>query len=66
MVIFGHDSHRNDYGAFALSEDAFGQFATKIRTFAQGKPILYILSGGSNAAVAKAAIPLTIKAFIDP
>ncbi|MGI6435629.1 MAG: hypothetical protein ACOX0F_09755 [Syntrophomonadaceae bacterium] len=64
MVIFGHDSHHNDYGAFALTETAFEHFARKIHDFSRGKPVLFILSGGSNAAVAKAVIPMIIKAFV--
>ncbi|MDD5665744.1 MAG: histone deacetylase [Actinomycetota bacterium] len=55
FVIFGHDSHHDDYGAFELSDDVYGVFAREVR---QSFPrrVCYVLSGGSNPRVARRAI----------
>lgn len=65
ILIFGHDSHRNDYGAFNLSEKSYPFLGRKLHDLAQGKPVLMILSGGSNPSVAELAIPGLIKGFME-
>ncbi|MGI5880392.1 MAG: hypothetical protein ACOX6L_07345 [Syntrophomonadaceae bacterium] len=64
IVIFGHDSHCLDYGDFYLTTAAYQSLAGKIRVFAQKRPVLFVLSGGSNPQVASEAIPTVIKEFI--
>lgn len=64
FVIFGHDSHCLDYGDFNLTFDAYQEMARKIRIFARGRPVLWVLSGGSNPQVAATAIPTVIKESI--
>lgn len=55
FIVFGHDNHRDDYGAFALSDEAYSAFALKVKEFfPQG--VCYVLSGGSNPRVARRAI----------
>ncbi|HWP97633.1 MAG TPA: hypothetical protein VN426_12375 [Syntrophomonadaceae bacterium] len=65
ILIFGHDSHRLDYGAFNLSEDSYSFLGRKIRSLAVGKPVLMVLSGGANPEVARRAIPDLITSFIE-
>lgn len=65
IVIFGHDSHSQDYGGFYLTEAGFLQFARNIRAFGEGKPILFVLSGGSNPQVAREVIPMVIDVFVE-
>ena len=55
FVIFGHDSHRDDYGGFALGDGAYRAFAEKVRA-AFPRKVCYVLSGGSNPRVARRAI----------
>lgn len=64
MVVFGHDGHTNDYGGFYLHTEAYVDFARKIRAMATGKPILYILSGGSRAEIAAEVIPAVIREYL--
>jgi len=55
FIIFGHDNHRDDYGAFALSDSVYSRFARKVKQlFPRG--VCYVLSGGSNPRVARKAI----------
>ncbi|NLF44609.1 MAG: histone deacetylase [Syntrophomonadaceae bacterium] len=61
IMIFGHDSHSLDYGDFNLTFNAYQELARKIRVFARGRPVLWVLSGGSNPQVAATAIPTIIK-----
>jgi acetoin utilization deacetylase AcuC-like enzyme len=54
-VIFGYDSHREDYGAFRLSVDAYSRFAVATgERFPSG--VCYVLSGGSGVEVGREAI----------
>ena len=55
FVVFGHDSHRDDYGAFELGDDVYGEFARRVKAaFPSG--VCYVLSGGSRPHVARRAI----------
>lgn len=55
FVVFEHDSHDDDYGAFRLSDEAYGSFARLVKkAFPRG--VCYVLSGGSNPRVAVRAI----------
>ena len=64
IVIFGHDSHCLDYGDFYLTTGAYKEMACNIKIFANGRPVLFVLSGGSNPQVAAEAIPAVIREFI--
>jgi acetoin utilization deacetylase AcuC-like enzyme len=55
FVIFGHDSHRDDYGAFELSDDVYAVFARKVKE-SFPRHVCYVLSGGANPRVARRAI----------
>lgn len=65
ILIFGHDSHRLDYGAYNLSEASYSFLGGKIRLLAAGRPVLMVLSGGANPEVARQAIPALITSFIE-
>ncbi len=65
IVIFGHDSHSEDYGNFYLSDQAYPEMARQIKKFAAHKPVLFVLSGGSNPDVARRVIPPLIEVFLD-
>lgn len=55
FVVFGHDSHRDDYGAFELGDDVYREFAFRVkRSFPSG--VVYVLSGGARPHVARQAI----------
>ncbi|MGE5417758.1 MAG: histone deacetylase [Acidobacteriota bacterium] len=66
IVIFGHDSHCLDYGNFFLTDSTYVTMAQSIKAFASGKPVLFILSGGSNPQVASKIIPSIIQIFSEP
>lgn len=55
FVIFGHDSHREDYGAFELSGEAYRKFALLVKKYFPVK-VCYVLSGGARPQVARKAI----------
>ena len=55
FVVFGHDSHSDDYGAFELSDGAYAAFARKLKEFFPSR-VCYVLSGGANPRVARRAI----------
>ncbi|MBC7248015.1 MAG: histone deacetylase [Actinobacteria bacterium] len=55
FIIFGHDSHREDYGAFELSDGAYREFAVKVRKYFPSR-VCYVLSGGARPRVARRAI----------
>lgn len=55
FIIFGHDSHRDDYGAFELSDGVYEVFARKVKELCPGR-VCYVLSGGANSRVARKAI----------
>lgn len=57
FVIFGHDSHKDDYGGFELSSSAYPKMTKIIKQFVAGRGLVFVLSGGSNADVASKAIP---------
>ncbi|WP_054694216.1 hypothetical protein [Syntrophomonas palmitatica] len=64
IAIVGHDGHGQDYGDFYLSTGAFKEFAQKIRTYAAGRPVMFVLSGGSNPFVAEEVIPALITGYL--
>ncbi len=55
FIVFGHDSHRDDYGAFELSDEVYGVFARKVKGLFPAR-VCYVLSGGANPRVARRAI----------
>jgi acetoin utilization deacetylase AcuC-like enzyme len=57
FVIFGHDSHQDDYGGFDLTSDAFPRMAQLIKAAVGDKGLVFVLSGGSCVHVAEKAIP---------
>ena len=57
FVIFGHDSHRDDYGGFDLTLSAYPKMTKIIKDAVGDRGIVFVLSGGSNGKVASAAIP---------
>lgn len=61
FVIFGHDSHQDDYGGFNLTNDAYPRMAEIIKDAVGDKGLIFVLSGGSCAHVAKQVIPDVIK-----
>ncbi len=55
FIVFGHDGHRDDYGAFELGDEAYASFAHRVReTFPER--VCYVLSGGADARVARRAV----------
>ncbi|HQA07870.1 MAG TPA: hypothetical protein PLP71_01415 [Syntrophomonadaceae bacterium] len=64
IVIFGHDSHCEDYGDFYLTIDGYRQFTHRMKEFCGTRPLLYVLSGGSNPQVASLAIPAVIESLL--
>lgn len=65
IIIVGHDGHCLDYGDFYLSTAFYGDFARRMKEFAAGKPVLFVLSGGSLPQVAAEVIPAVIKGYIE-
>jgi acetoin utilization deacetylase AcuC-like enzyme len=61
FVIFGHDSHQDDYGGFNLTFDAYPRMAQMIQKAVGEKGLVFVLSGGSCVHVAKEAIPDVIR-----
>ncbi len=55
FVIFGHDSHRDDYGAFRLGDGVYGEFARRVKKRFPSR-VCYVLSGGARPHVARRAI----------
>jgi acetoin utilization deacetylase AcuC-like enzyme len=55
FIVFGHDGHREDYGAFELSDGAYREFAVRVRKYFPSK-VCYVLSGGARPRVARRAI----------
>jgi Deacetylases, including yeast histone deacetylase and acetoin utilization protein len=49
ILIFGHDSHNDDYGPFRLSQAAYPFLGSLMHRIAGGKPTLMVLSGGLPA-----------------
>lgn len=65
IVILGHDGHCLDYGDFYLTTAFYCEFARRIKTFAAGRPVLFVLSGGSSPQVAAEVIPGVIEAYLE-
>lgn len=56
FVIFGHDSHKDDYGGFNLGLNVYPRIATMIGDLVGDRGLVFVLSGGSNPDVASKAI----------
>lgn len=56
FVIFGHDSHKDDYGGFDFSLKAYPRMTQMVMDTVKDKGLVFVLSGGSNVEVAKTAI----------
>ncbi len=55
FIVFGHDGHRDDYGAFELGDGVYASFARKVKeSFPEG--VCYVLSGGADERVARRAV----------
>lgn len=65
IVILGHDGHCLDYGDFYLTTGFYHDFASRIKLFAAGKPVLFVLSGGSIPQVAAEVIPAIVEGYIE-
>ncbi len=63
FVVFGHDSHHDDYGAFELSDGAYAAFARKLRDLFPSR-VCYVLSGGANPRVARRAIGDVVEVLV--
>jgi len=61
FVIFGHDSHQDDYGGFNLSFEAYPRMTQLIMEAVGDKGLVFVLSGGSCAHVATRVIPDVIR-----
>lgn len=61
FVIFGHDSHKDDYGGFNLTFNAYPRMALMIKEAVGDKGLVFVLSGGSNIDVARQVIPDVIR-----
>jgi acetoin utilization deacetylase AcuC-like enzyme len=57
FVIFGHDSHQDDYGGFDLTFDAYPEMTRLILEAVGEKGLVFVLSGGSCVHVAEQVIP---------
>jgi acetoin utilization deacetylase AcuC-like enzyme len=57
FVIFGHDSHQDDYGGFNLTFEAYPRMTQLIMKAVGERGLVFVLSGGSCAHVAKRVIP---------
>jgi acetoin utilization deacetylase AcuC-like enzyme len=57
FVVFGHDSHADDYGGFELTSAVYAKMARIIKEAAGDKGVVFVLSGGSVPEVASKAIP---------
>ena len=53
FVIFGHDSHQDDYGGFNLTFEAYPRMAQLIMEAVGDRGLVFVLSGGSCVHVAK-------------
>jgi acetoin utilization deacetylase AcuC-like enzyme len=61
FVIFGHDSHEDDYGGFSLTFEAYPRMMQIIREAVGEKGLVVVLSGGSCVHVAEKVIPDVIR-----
>jgi acetoin utilization deacetylase AcuC-like enzyme len=64
IVIFGHDSHCEDYGDFYLTVNGYREFTRRMKSFSDTRPLLYVLSGGSQPQIAAQAIPAVIESLL--
>lgn len=65
FVIFGHDSHAYDYGGFKLTYEAYPKLARRVKQYAGSRPLLWVLSGGSQVEVAVQVIPDIIRVLTE-
>lgn len=63
-VVFGYDSHRDDYGAFMFSVDAFRRFAEAV-TGEFPRRACFVLSGGAEVEVGREAIGSVVEALAE-
>jgi acetoin utilization deacetylase AcuC-like enzyme len=61
FVVFGHDSHQDDYGGFDLTIEAYPRMAQLIKDSVGEKGLVFVLSGGSSVPVAERVIPDVIR-----
>jgi len=61
FLIFGHDSHKDDYGGFNLTFEAYPRMMQIIREAVGEKGLVVVLSGGSCVHVAERVIPDVIR-----
>ena len=61
FVIFGHDSHQDDYGGFNLTFEAYPRMTQLILEAVGDKGLVFVLSGGSCVHVAQRVIPDVIR-----
>ena len=61
FVIFGHDSHQDDYGGFNLTFEAYPRMTQMIQEAVGEKGLIFVLSGGSCVHVAERVIPDVIR-----
>ena len=64
FIVFGHDSHHDDYGAFELSDGVYAVFAGKVKKMFPSR-VCYVLSGGANPRVARRAIADVVAVLTD-
>jgi acetoin utilization deacetylase AcuC-like enzyme len=65
FVIFGHDSHQDDYGGFSLTLEAYAKMARMICDAVGDKGLVFVLSGGSCVHVAERVIPDVIRVLAE-
>ncbi len=65
FVIFGHDSHQDDYGGFSLTFEAYAKMARMICDAVGDKGLVFVLSGGSCVHVAERVIPDVIRVLAE-
>ena len=61
FVIFGHDSHQDDYGGFNLTFEAYPMMAQLIKEAVGEKGLVFVLSGGSCVHVGERVIPDVVR-----
>lgn len=65
FVVFGYDSHADDYGAFRFTVDAYRRFAVAVRErFPKG--VCFVLSGGAEVDVGEQAIAAVVDVLSGP
>ncbi len=65
FVVFGHDSHADDYGGFELTSAVYAKMARIIKEAAGDKGVVFVLSGGSVPEVASKSIPEIISVLAE-